>query len=183
MSSTPMSWLRTAVRSLALLREKNRQLLAAGLLSLFAAGLLHSPVLHAETLLTLKANGQTLDVTRAQLEALPQHQVLTSTPWTEGVKDFRGPLMRDVLDLLDAPIADNATLSLIALNDYEVDVSHQDYRQWDVILAHQLDGKTLTRATNGPLWVIYPRDQTPALQDSRVDYRWAWMLRTVIAKP
>jgi len=180
MSSTLMPGPRTCTRGPVALCGKSRFMFVLGFLAL---GLLHSAALHAETLLTLRTGDQTLEVSREQLQALPQHQVLTRTPWTEGVKDFRGPLMRDVLDLLDAPVADTAVLSLVAWNEYEVDVSALDYRRWDVVLAHQLDGKPLTRVTNGPLWVVYPRDQNLELQDSRVDYRWAWMLRSVVVKP
>jgi hypothetical protein len=161
------------------LRRTTPQAFALIVSLLLLVALLHSPTAQAEILLSLKTEEQTLDLTREQLEALPQQRVLTSTAWTDGVKDFQGPLMRDVLALLVKPIAEGAVLRLIALNEYEVSVSVDDYRQWDVVLAHHMDGKPLTRLDKGPLWVVYPRDQNPELQDSRVDHRWAWMLRTI----
>jgi hypothetical protein len=148
-----------------------------------ASCVLMSPAVNAEVLLTLKSSGQTLEITRQQLEALPTHELQTTTAWTDGVRQFKGPLVRDVLGLLEQPIADSATARLIALNEYEVKVAASDYLTWDVILAYEQDGKRLSRVDKGPLWVVYPRDQHDELQDSRVDHRWAWMLRTIVIEP
>ncbi|WXL25578.1 molybdopterin-dependent oxidoreductase [Ectopseudomonas mendocina] len=141
------------------------------------------PVSHAEVLLSVRSADQTLDITREQIESLPQQQLRTSTAWTDGVREFKGPLLRDVLSLLDKPVAETATARLIALNEYEVKVAIRDFLTWDVIVAYEQDGKALTRSTKGPLWVVYPRDQHEELQDSRVDHRWAWMLRTIVIEP
>lgn len=184
MTTTTAAWLRKRATSAPYRAHQTHSYLLASVLSLFLGfTLLHSIEASAETLLTIRTAQQTLDISRQQIEALPQHRVHTSTSWTDGVKDFEGPLMRDVLALLNAPIAETASLKLIAWNEYEVDVSMKDYLQWDVILAHHMDGKALTRTDQGPLWVVYPRDQVPALQESRIDYRWAWMLRHIVVAP
>ena len=39
---------------------------------------------------------------RAMLEALPQTVIRTETPWTEGVSEFEGPLLRTVLEFVGA---------------------------------------------------------------------------------
>lgn len=134
-------------------------------------------------LLTLQSAEQTLELTQAQLLALPQQRVATSTAWTSGIKVFEGPLVRDVMALLAVSPAPTASATLRAWNDYEVVVKLKDYYQWDAILAHSMDGKGLTLLDHGPLWVVYPRDQHAELQDSRFDHRWAWMLRSITISP
>lgn len=140
-------------------------------------------MVQAEVLLSLSHGPQQLELTRAQLLALPQHEVRSHTAWTDGVQQFKGPLMRDVLALLDPPPGAHSRARLIALNDYEVSVATADYQQWPVILAYEHNGAVLTRRDKGPLWVVYPRDTDAQLQDSRVDHRWAWMLRRIVIEP
>ncbi len=134
-------------------------------------------------LLALHAGGQNLELSREQLLALPQHRMTTTTAWTSGVKVFEGPLVRDVLALLDVAPAATASATLRAWNDYEVAVGIEDYYQWDAILAHRMNGRELTLLDHGPLWVVYPRDEHIELQDSRFDHRWAWMLRSITVAP
>lgn len=177
------TWLRARAISASATSRQAHGILASALSLLLLCPILHVNAASAETLLTIKTAQQTLDISREQIEALPQRHVRTSTAWTDGVKDFEGPLMRDVMALLDTPVAATASLKLIALNEYEVEVSMEDYLQWDAILAHHMDGTALTRTDHGPLWVVYPRDEVPALQESRVDYRWAWMLRNIVVTP
>lgn len=137
----------------------------------------------AAPILLLRLGEQLVELDRAQFEALPQHRLQTTTAWTDGKKVFEGPLMRDVLALLGLSANNVASVTLQAWNDYEIEVSAADYYQWDVILARSMDGQALTLRDRGPLWVVYPRDDFAALQDSRFDHRWAWMLRTIIVKP
>ncbi|KRW61331.1 hypothetical protein [Pseudomonas sp. TTU2014-080ASC] len=156
--------------------------LVTGLLLSLALMLTSWPA-KAEVLLTLEFGEKRVDLSREQLLSLPQHEIKTTTVWTDGVRQFKGPLVRDVLGLLDAPLSDSANARLIALNEYEVKVAVQDYLTWDVILAWEQDGQVMTRLDKGPLWVVYPRDKHVELQDSRFDHRWAWMLRTISIEP
>lgn len=134
-------------------------------------------------LLTLHADGQTLELTQEQLLALPQQRITTTAAWLEGTKVFEGPLVRDVLALLDVELGATTTVTLRTLDDYEITVSLEDYLSWDVIIAHSMDGTALSLLDYGPLWVVYPRDDHAALQDSRFDHRWAWMLNSITVKP
>tara|TARA_B100000686_G_scaffold209946_1_gene216736 strand:- start:417 stop:755 length:339 start_codon:yes stop_codon:yes gene_type:complete len=52
---------------------------------------------------------------RAIPEGLGMHEITTSTPFTDGVNTFRGPLLRD---LLDTVIANGDTISVTALDHY-----------------------------------------------------------------
>lgn len=130
-------------------------------------------------MLVLEHAGQRIELSSEQLNALPQHRITTSTAWITGVREFQGPLMRDVLALAGIDAAQVLPFRLRAWDDYLVEMTADDYYRWDVILAQKMDGRLLTIAEFGPLCVIYPRDQHPELRDSRFDHRWVWMLQSI----
>ncbi len=110
---------------------------------------------------------------RGQLEGLPQHTVKTSTDWTDGVVTFKGPLARDVLDLIQA---DGTKVAAIAANDYRIDIPVDDFRRYDVLMAMTMNGKRMSLRDKGPIWIVYPRDDHPELMDPAYNGRWIWQL-------
>lgn len=128
-----------------------------------------------QTLLQITGNtrGETVDLTRADLRALPNATLTTSTVVTDGTHEFRGFLMRDLLEQMDIQ---GSQVTAMALNDYAVNIPVEDFYRFNVIVAYAMDGKRLNRAGKGPLWIVYPRDAHKALQDIRYDYRWVWQL-------
>lgn len=133
-------------------------------------------------ILTVRGNvaitndGGTLVLDRAMLTALPQHEVRTTTEWTDGVKVFRGPLVSDVLA---AAGADGSVVAATALNDYSVEIPMADFRTYPVILALWMDGAALTVRDKGPIWIVYPRDDFDELRSSEMNSRWIWQLRSL----
>lgn len=117
--------------------------------------------------------GDTAELDRAAVEALPSGSLVTSTVVTDGRHRFTGFLMRDLLERLGAK---GDHVKAVALNDYAVDIPISDFYDFDVIVAYSMDGTALDRAGKGPLWIVYPRDDYEALQDIRYDYRWVWQL-------
>jgi len=110
------------------------------------------------------------------LRSLPTVSVETHTSVTDGVKRFEGFLLRDFLNGLGAK-GDKVVAS--ALNDYEMEIPMEDLRKFDVIVAYNMDGELLSPSNKGPLWIVYPRDDYPELQDIRYDYRWVWQLHSL----
>lgn len=104
---------------------------------------------------------------------LPVHRVETTTSVTDGVQNFDGILVRDLLGLVGAT---GEAVTARALNDYVVEIPIEDFQRFDVILAHAMNGEPLSPRSKGPLWIVYPRDSHPELQDIRYDYRWVWQL-------
>lgn len=146
-----------------------RIFLAAGL----AIGGL-SPLQAEEILLTIEtASGKTETFDRARLLALPQQELVTHTSVTDGPQTFTGPLMRDVLG---AAGVSGDTLTALALNDYEIELPTEDFMQYDVLAALEMNGEILTPRDKGPIWIVYPRDHFVELQDIYYDYRWIWQL-------
>ncbi len=148
------------------------------LLVLFAAsfGSFASAPARAQTLLTVinTASGETRELTRADLEALPQVTVVTANEFVDGKRRFRGPLARDIQKLAGAEGARFALMR--AANDYEVEVPTAEFRKYDAILALTMDGRPLSRRDKGPIWMIYPMSDYPELQDPVYNSRLIWQL-------
>ncbi len=102
--------------------------------------------------------------------------VRTSTDWTDGVKAFRGPYVRDVLD---AAGYRGETVTATALNDYSVEIPMADFERYPVVLAMEMDGEPLTRRDKGPLWIVYPRDEFAELATAETNAKWIWQLRSL----
>ncbi len=113
---------------------------------------------------------------RAMLESLPQRTVVTSTRWTDGAQTFEGPLIRDLLERVEAR---GSRLLLRALNDFEADMPVSDAYDFDVILALSMNGEPLLRRDKGPIWVIYPRDTQPIPETAVYNARWVWQLSEI----
>ena len=116
------------------------------------------------------------DFDMTMLEALPQRNISTRTPWYDGPRKFTGPLLRDVLK---AAGAQGSGLRAIALNDYKVDIPVDDALKFDVVLARLLDDKPMPVREKGPLFIIYPFDDKPELRVPQYFSRCAWQLGTI----
>lgn len=117
---------------------------------------------------------------RAAVEALPQHVIRTHTEFTDGLVEFSGPLVRDVLALIGLGGAKVARM--VALNDYAVEIPIDDFTKFDVILALTKNGEKMTPRDKGPMWVIYPIDSNPALNDPLYNSRMIWQLSLIELK-
>lgn len=165
---------------------------AIGLLRSTACGIalwgigLHSaqalPVPEGKIVLTLSghvgekntAKGAEFDM--AMLEALPQTTFTTKTPWDRQAMKFSGPLLRDVLA---AAKAKGTTLNAIAVNDYKTSIPASDADQFDMVLAHRMNGQPIPLRTKGPLFIVYPYDSQPELSSPVYKNRSAWQLREI----
>lgn len=121
------------------------------------------------------ANGQA-QFDLAMLKALPQRTFTTHTPWEKQPTTFTGPLLRDVLYAAEAK---GVTLHAVALNDYKISLPVSDSQKFDVIIAHQMDGKAIPVRTKGPLFVVYPFDSVPELRSSTYFERSIWQLKAI----
>lgn len=113
----------------------------------------------------------------AMLAALPWQRIETSTPWTDGRTLFEGVLLASILDQVGVDEAE--ILHVTALNEFENFIPVSDIARFGVLLAMRMDGKTLSRRDKGPIWLVYPRDAFPELQDERHDAKWVWQLTRI----
>lgn len=120
--------------------------------------------------------GATAVFDMAMLQQLPQRTFSTQTPWDPKPVTFTGPLLRDVLA---AAKATGTTLEATALNDYKVTLPMDDAAQFDVVLAHKMNGETIPVRTKGPLFIVYPFDSLPELKAVKYYERSIWQLKTL----
>lgn len=123
--------------------------------------------------------GRRADFDMAMLEALPQHRFTTATPWFKERRQFSGPLLREVLA---AAGAKGTVLKAIALNSYKIEIPAADAEQFGMLLATRLDGQAMTVREKGPLFIVYPFDDSAELRQERYYARSAWQLRTLEVK-
>jgi len=116
---------------------------------------------------------------RAILMSLPATEIETETPWTDGVVKFEGVLLRDLMELLKAT---GKSLKATAINDYTVDIPVEDFLKYDVILAYKMNGNLMSVRDKGPLWVIYPWSDNPAIQTEIFHSRSIWQLIKISVK-
>ena len=112
----------------------------------------------------------------AMLKALPQQTFTTMTPWDKKPITFSGPLLRDVLA---AAKANGTTIKAAALNDYQTSIPLADAQNFDVIVAHTMNGEAIPVKTKGPLFIVYPFDANPVLQSKLYYERAIWQLKAI----
>lgn len=108
------------------------------------------------------------------LTALGVHKIVTETSWTEGKVEFEGVLARAVMAAVGA---NGTSVKAFAINDYHSDVPVSNFDDYDVILAFAMNGKALTRRDKGPLWIIYPWDDHPELNEQSIIRQSVWLLK------
>lgn len=112
----------------------------------------------------------------ATIEKIGLTKVVTETPWNEGLVEFEGVLMRD---LLAHVTAQGSSVYASALDNYSVDIPIEDFMSHDVILATRIDGKVLRVRDNGPLWVIYPWTDHSEYKRPHYFARSIWQLKSL----
>jgi hypothetical protein len=113
------------------------------------------------------------------LERMKQRTIRTATPWYDQPREFTGPLLRDVLAAAGVPVTAKGLARFTALNDYRVEIPLEDAREHDVIVARLLDGAPMSVRQKGPLFVMYPFDEKPALRTTVYFSRCIWQLRSI----
>ena len=130
----------------------------------------------SQTVLTVAAasGGVEKTLTLEQMLEIDQTEIRTSNEFVDGEKTFSGPMMRDVLRRFN--IRDASFVRLTAANDYQVEIAVQEFNDYDVILALEVDGVALSRRDKGPLWLIYPMSDHDELQDPVYNSRLIWQV-------
>lgn len=152
--------------------------LMAGLAGLPSAQALEAPkgqvILTVRGLIEHTNAGRSAQLDLAMLEALPQRTFSTMTPWDAAPLLFQGPLMRDLLTLVGAR---GTQLRATALNDYRISIPVEDAQQFDLVVAHRMNGQRIPVRSKGPLFVVYPFDSDERLRNIRYYERSIWQLK------
>lgn len=139
-----------------------------------------SPAL-AENLpaITVTSPSGSVTLDRAELEDIGLVSIKTSTPWTEGIVDFEGVPLTTLLETAEAT---GTVATVVALNDYSVDLPVSDFAEFGVILAVKRNGEYMPVADQGPFFIIYPFDSDPKLQGQPYYGRAVWQVNEISVK-
>lgn len=136
-----------------------------------------SPAKASDVELTLAGppgSGDVLEFTMEALEELPQVTIVTESEFSDEAVSYRGPLVRDLLAHLGLEEAE--TIRMTAANDYYVDIPTSDFRQYNAVLALEVDGERLSRREKGPLWLMYPISDHSELRSEVYNARLIWQV-------
>lgn len=134
-------------------------------------------------LLTVDATGIETDIRRftdEDLLALPQVEFTTTTIWTDGPITFSGPSLASVLEEVGAGDAD---VSMVAVNDYKVDMPQSRIETNAPIIANRMNGKPFSIRDKGPLWVVFPFDSHERFQTEEIYSFSIWQLTQLRVLP
>jgi hypothetical protein len=133
-------------------------------------------VLQISGLIDVRNQGSVAALDLDTLKNLPQTSFTTQTPWYQNPVSFSGPLLRDVLQLVQAK---GVHIRAVALNDYRVKLPVSDAFEHDVVVAVLMNGQPIPVRTKGPLFIIYPFDAKKQLQHKTYFERSIWQLKAV----
>ena len=109
----------------------------------------------------------------ASLEKLGMVSFQTTTPWYNGRTTFTGiPLQK----LMDYVAAKGSVVKVTALNDYTTIIPLSDFKKYNVILAVKVNGEYMRIRDKGPLFIVYPYDSIPELNNQVYYSRSAWQV-------
>jgi len=140
------------------------------------------PAPGAEVILTVTGaigttNGDGVWALDAALFAtLPQHSFTTGTIWTDGTATYTGVLLRD---LLTAAGGTGGTVTLTALNDYQIAMPAAEALEDGPLLANLSDGQPMSVRDKGPIWLIYPYDTVAGYRTEQTYARSIWQLNRI----
>lgn len=115
---------------------------------------------------------------KAMLEKITSGKIVTETRWHDGVNTFEGPTGKAFLEAIG--VLDPAlSLKVTALNDYAISIPARDFFEKGLILAMKLNGKHMSVREKGPLFVMYPFSDNPALQKEQYYSRSIWQIKSI----
>lgn len=121
-----------------------------------------------------------LTISHTALDALPQHSVVTRSPYFEGQVRFGGPLLEDVLTHATGKKPERESpVTLAALNDYFVQTTLDVLTEAGAIVATRKDGIRLSIRDRGPYWLILPLSDRPELDNEQYHRLLVWQLSRI----
>ncbi|MBJ8890322.1 molybdopterin-dependent oxidoreductase [Citrobacter sp. FDAARGOS_156] len=144
------------------------------------AGELSKPV--GKVLLTVSGNIENtnedgkavFDIT--SLENLGAISFQTSSPWYNGRTTFTGISLQKLMDYVGAK---GSVVKVTALNDYTTVIPLSDFKKYNVILALKINGEYMRIRDKGPLFIVYPYDSIPELNNQIFYSRSAWQVSSM----
>jgi hypothetical protein len=121
-------------------------------------------------------DNKTAEFDREMLLKLEVVEQKTTTPWSEGVDLYRGPLLKSLMAVLGVK---SGTLTVTALNDFSAVVPVEDAYDYKVILAMDINGQPMSVRTKGPLFLLYPFSDVASLNNEVIYNRSVWQIKSI----
>jgi len=121
--------------------------------------------------LTGKVPGGEVTLTRDAIAKLPQRQLSEQPTSFPAALNFKGPSLTDVLKLAGATGGD---LTLSAADDYKVDITADEMKKYDPILAIEKDGVRMAPDDFGPFFVMWPFKEKPEIDNEVYQGKAIW---------
>lgn len=109
----------------------------------------------------------------AMLQEMPDTMYETTTLWTNGLQQFRGVLLKELVDRLKI---EAGTLEASALNEYLIEIPLEDAIEGGALIAYERNGKPMSVRSKGPLWMIYPYDRDEKFRSETYYARSIWQM-------
>lgn len=145
------------------------------------------PAPNEEVILTLSGDisvknvGDSLAFDTPTLEKLGLMQYEVTEPFLKKEVSFTGVLMSDLLKF--AGVKDSASVvHMVALDDYETDITFADIKRWPIMVAIRADGQYIPVDEGGPTRIVFPYDTHPEIEPLRYDDLWIWSLKSMKVK-
>lgn len=144
---------------------------------LFFLSLCSFSILASSDLTVYDHMGKKHEMTREQLLLLPQTEIKTAIPWSEGESVYSGVTLQAILETMDLSISPLVTF--VALNDYKVAVPKEDFDDHQPIIAIKENGKFMSVRDKGPYWLIYPLSSQPDINNTDFHAKMIWQIRDI----
>lgn len=120
----------------------------------------------------------TLQLDMPTLERLGLVKYSLVDPYSNEDAVFTGVLMSDLVKVLG--ITDSSkVLHLVALDDYQVDLTMAQTELWPIILATRNNDEYITVDNSGPTRIIFPYDVYPELDPGEHVVDWIWSVSSI----
>ena len=126
-----------------------------------------------------KVPGGAVTLTRDEIAKLPQRELTEQpTSFPQPLK-FKGPSLTEVLKRAGATGGD---VTLSAADDYKVDISADDMKKYDPILAIEKDGVRMAPDDFGPFFVMWPFKEKPEIDIEAYQAKAIWSVVKIDVK-
>jgi hypothetical protein len=141
------------------------------------------PLPNGPAVLTVTGNigtsnsGDAIEMDMATIESAGLVEYAVNDPFFDRTVTYRGPLMSELLDLWQVN-PDATTLTLTALNDYNIEIPIATLREFPILFAVQADGEYMPIAERGPAMIVFPYDDYQFEQPA-TDAYWIWQIKSI----
>lgn len=126
-----------------------------------------------------KVPGGEVTLTRDEIAGLPQRALTEQPTGFPEPLAFKGPSLAEVLKLAGATGGD---ITLSAADDYKVDITADEIKAFDPILAIEKDGVRMAPDDFGPFFVMWPFKETPEIDNETFQAKAIWSVVKIEVK-